>query len=301
MEVLRTPEDRFSDLPDFSWPPCYVESGARLVSARMHYIDVGRRDEDVFLCLHGQPTWSYLYRRFIPTLATIGRVIAPDLIGFGRSDKVTDEACYTFEFHRNTLLDLIRDLDLRKITLIAQDWGAIIGMTLLMEDPDRYRRLVVMNSMLACGDRPLPPGFLSWRDFNRSRHDLDIAGLMKRACPHLSDAECAGYSAPFPSSAYKAGVRRFPELLPSGADCPGASISRKARSFLRSDWRKPVFVISGAEDIVFTPQQMAKLCSDIGHPGPDLSIGRAGHFPQEWAYDILPSLTRWITQTKPPE
>ena len=186
-----------------------------------------------FLCLHGQPTWSYLYRRMIPIFAAAGhRVVAPDFLGFGRSDKPTDETVYTFDFHRDALLGLIAALDLRNIVLVVQDWGGLIGLTLPMADPERYAALLVMNTTLGTGDEPLSQGFLDWRAFSNRNPDMDIAGLMKRACPHLTTAEAAAYAAPFPDASYKAGVRRFPNLVPDRPDAGGAALSRAGARLL---------------------------------------------------------------------
>ena len=210
MEVLRTPDERFDGLPGFPFAPHYVDA---LPGLRMHYVDEGPRTAaHTFLCLHGQPTWSYLYRRMIPAFAAAGaRVIAPDLYGFGRSDKPRDEAWYTFTRHRDSLAAFIERLDLRSITLVCQDWGGILGLTLPMDMPQRFARLLVMNTALGTGDAPLGEGFLAWRAWSNKNPDMDVAKLIKRACPHLGDAEAAAYAAPYPDASFKAGVRRFPE------------------------------------------------------------------------------------------
>src|SRR6185436_5169000 len=160
-------------------------------------------------------TWSFLYRRMIPVFTGAGfRVVAPDLFGFGRSDKPSDDAAYTFDFHRNALRALIDELDLRNITLVCQDWGGLLGLTLPMAMPERFARLLVMNTGFGTGDTPLTEGFLAWRAFNNRSPDMDIAGLMKRSTAGLSDAEAAAYAAPYPDARYKSGVRRFPNLVP---------------------------------------------------------------------------------------
>jgi len=295
--ILRTPDERFDGLPNFPWAPRYLEAKSAGCSVRIHYVDTGVRGDEVFLCLHGQPTWSYLYRRMIRALSTRGRVIAPDLAGFGRSDKPADERVYSFDFHRSVLLQLIDGLNLERLTLIVQDWGGLIGLTLPMDAPHRYRRLVIMNTMIGGGDRLLPEGFLKWRDYNRSRPDLDVASLMRRACPHLSEEEAEAYAAPFPDSRYKAGVRRFPELVPDHPEAPGAALSRRARNFLKDGWQGPVFVAVGERDVVFTPQHMHDLCREIGHPGTDFLIPEAGHFPQEWGEPLSERILGWMAQT----
>ncbi|MEA2816194.1 MAG: haloalkane dehalogenase, partial [Rhodospirillaceae bacterium] len=219
-DALRTPDGNFTGLPDWPYAPRHFE---RPDGLRLHYVDEGPRGANrTWLCLHGQPTWSYLYRRMIPVFVGTGdRVVAPDFLGFGRSDKPADEATYTFGFHRETLLGLIEALDLRNIALVVQDWGGLIGLTLPMATPERYAALLVMNTALGTGDAPLGEGFLAWRAFSNRNPDMDIARLMQRACPHLGEAEAAAYAAPFPDATYKAGVRRFPNLVPDRPDAGG--------------------------------------------------------------------------------
>lgn len=276
--ALRTPDDRFTDLPGYPFDPHYLSGIAGL---RMHFVDEGARRGPVFLCLHGQPSWSYLYRKMIPVFAAAGRVIAPDLIGFGRSDKPVDEAAHSFDFHRNALLHLIEALDLANITLVCQDWGGLVGLTLPMAMPDRFSRLIVMNTALATGEASPGPGFEAWRAFNRSQPDLDIAALMQRATPILTKAEAAAYAAPFPDGRYKAAVRAFPDMLPATPDAPGAAISRAARDWWRQSWRGESYMAIGVHDHVITPAAMETLRTIIaGCPEP-LRI-EGGHFVQEW-------------------
>ena len=285
MEVLRTPDARFDGLPGFPFAPHYVDA---LPGLRMHYVDGGpRAAAHTFLCLHGQPTWAYLYRRMIPAfVAAGGRVIAPDLYGFGRSDKPRDEPWYTFTRHRASLAAFIEQLDLRSITLVCQDWGGILGLTLPMDMPGRFARLLVMNTALGTGDVPLGEGFLAWRAWSNKNPDMDVAKLIKRACPHLSDAEAAAYAAPYPDASFKAGVRRFPNLVPETADADGAALSRRARDWLRTEWRGPTFMAVGATDPVLGPPVMAVLRSLIrGCPEPYVHP-QAGHFVQEWGEDV---------------
>lgn len=286
IEALRTPDERFRDLPDFPFAPHYRDDLPGYEGLRIHYLDEGRRDGPVFLCLHGQPSWSYLYRKMLPVLAEAGRVVAPDLFGFGRSDKPVDDAVYTFDFHRGALLAFVEALDLRDVTLVCQDWGGLLGLTLPMAAPERYARLIVMNTGFAAGDRPLGAGFEAWKLFNRSQPDLDIAALMARATPILSDAEAQAYAAPFPDMRYKAGVRRFPELVPDGLDAPGAAISRRARDWWANDWTGQSFMAVGGADPVITPDAMAALRGHIrGCPEP-MVVAEAGHFVQEWGAPI---------------
>ncbi len=283
--ALRTPDERFGALPGWSYAPHYHQ---RADGLRLHYLDEGpRQSRRTWLCLHGQPTWSYLYRRMIRVFTANGdRVVAPDFPGFGRSDKPADEAAYTFEFHRGALLDLIAVLDLRNIALVVQDWGGLIGLTLPLAEPQRFSALLVMNTMLGTGDRPLGEGFLAWRDFSNRNPDMDIARLMGRACPHLAPEEAAAYAAPYPDASYKAGVRRFPNLVPDRPDAPGAALSREARTFWRERWSGKSLMAIGMTDPVLGPPAMRALHTDIRGCPPPLEIAEGGHFLQEWGEPI---------------
>ena len=288
MAALRTPDERFTGLPGFAFAPRYVEGLAGLDGLRIHYLDEGPRDAaQTFLCLHGQPTWCYLYRKMIAVFTGSGaRVVAPDLIGFGRSDKPTDEAFYTFTRHRDMLRAFVERLDLTGITLVCQDWGGILGLTLPMEMPTRFARLFVMNTALGTGDVPLGRGFLDWRGWANQHPDMDIARLMKRAVPQLSDAEAAAYAAPFPDATYKAGVRRFPNLVPDNPDADGAAISRRARDWWRDEWAGKSFMAVGAQDPVLGTPVMNHLRKLIrGCPEPYV-LPDAGHFVQEAGEEI---------------
>ena len=299
IDALRTPDDRFAGLPGWPYAPHYV---TRTDGLRLHYVDEGPRPGSrqgargtgrTWLCLHGQPTWSYLYRRMIPVLAAAGdRVIAPDFFGFGRSDKPTDEAVYTFDFHRAALLELIEALDLRDIRLVVQDWGGLIGLTLPMAMPERFAALLVMNTTLGTGDAPLGEGFLAWRAFSNRNPDLDIARLMQRACPHLADGEAAAYAAPYPGATFKAGVRRFPNLVPDRPDAGGAALSRDARRFWRERWTGKSLMAIGMADPVLGPPVMRALHEDIRNCPPPLEIAEAGHFVQEWGEPIARAAVR---------
>ena len=285
---LRTPDDRFSNLPGFPFAPRYVEGLPGYEGMRTHFIDEGPSGaQQVFLCLHGEPTWSYLYRKMIPVFSAAGhRSVAPDLFGFGRSDKPVDDAQYTFDFHRELLLAFIERMALTNITLVVQDWGGLLGLTLPMEMPERFSRLLVMNTMIATGDVPLTEGFLAWRAWVAKNPDLDCAKLMSRSCPHLSPAEAAAYEAPYPDGRYKAGARRFPALVPDNADAPGAALSRQARDWWSNAWKGETFMAVGTKDPVLGTPVMAKLRGWIRDcPDPYLHQ-EAGHFAQEWGEDI---------------
>lgn len=233
-EVLRTPEERFTNLPGYPFAPHYIDNLPGYDGLRIHYVDEpgepGPNNGRVALCLHGEPTWSYLYRRMIPVLTKAGyRVIAPDLLGFGKSDKPAVDAVYSFAFHRNMLLRLVQMLDLDRITLVCQDWGGLLGLTLPMEMAERFTRMIVMNTALPDGSEPLPDGFLAWREWTDAHPDMAVGRLMRRACPHLTAEEAAAYDAPFPDERYKAGVRRFPRLVPDRPDLEAARVIGKAR------------------------------------------------------------------------
>lgn len=290
--ILRTLDERFTNLPHFPFVPHYVDDLPGYEGIRVHYLDEGPPAAgDVFLCLHGEPTWSYLYRKMIPVFVAAGhRAVAPDFIGFGRSDKPADESVYTFTFHREMLLRFIERLELRNITLVCQDWGGLLGLTLPMafaeEKPQRFKRLLVMNTALATGDVPLGQGFIEWRAWVAQNPDMDVAKLMGRACPQLSPAECAAYAAPFPEARYKAGVRRFPQIVPDRPDADGAALSRAAREWLRSQWNGQTFMAVGMKDPVLGPPAMAHLRKQIRNCPPPLELPDAGHFAQEWGAEI---------------
>ncbi len=289
--ILKTPPERFADLPGFPWRPHSRDDLPGFSGLAMSYLDEGPRTAPVFLCLHGQPTWSYLYRRMIPHfLATGSRVVAPDFFGFGRSDKPAEESVYTFELHRNSLLAFVRTLDLTEITLVVQDWGGLLGLTLPLEEPQRYSRLIIMNTALPTGEVPLPKGFLDWRAFSNSQPDMAIGRLMARSCPHLSAAEAAAYDAPYPDATYKAGVRRFPNLVPEFLDSPGAAIERAARDFWRNDWRGKSVMAIGMTDPVLGPPVMRALHKDIRGCPLALEFAAAGHFVQEWGNEVTPAV-----------
>jgi pimeloyl-ACP methyl ester carboxylesterase len=274
-----------SELPGFPYAP-HTTSWR---DWRIHYVDEGQ-GERTFLCLHGEPTWSYLYRRMIPRFVASGaRVVAPDFVGFGRSDKPEDERTYTFDFHRQFLLDFIHQLQLRNVTLVVQDWGGLLGLTLPMEVPE-IDRLFVMNTTLATGDVPLTEGFVAWRAYVAKNPDLACGKLLARACPHLTEAEAAAYDAPFPDAKSKAGVRRFPQLVPERPDDAGAQISRKARDWLRHSWKGETFMAVGAKDPVLGVPVMKQLAGWIrGCPEP-VVIENGGHFLQEWGDEVM---DRW--------
>ncbi|MEL7486746.1 MAG: haloalkane dehalogenase [Pseudomonadota bacterium] len=296
INALRTPDDRFENLPGWSFAPHYVDDLPGYEGLRMHYADEGPADAEItFLCIHGEPSWAYLFRKMIPVFVGAGhRAIAVDMFGFGRSDKPVDDETYTYHFHRNALLAFVEKLDLKNVCLVVQDWGGLLGLTLPMAAPERYTRLIVMNTGLPGGE-VAGEGFAAWRAFNRSQPDLDVGGLMKRATPVLNDAEAAAYDAPFPDQRYKGGVRRFPELVMmkeskdvdlTPASAEGVETSLAARKFWSEDWSGEAFMAIGMQDPVLGPPAMHFLRSLIkGCPEP-LEVADAGHFVQEWGGPI---------------
>jgi len=281
----RTPDERFARLPGWPYAPKYLQHAGPFEGLRMHYVDEGPAAAAITaLCLHGQPTWSYLYRKMIPVFAASGmRVVAPDFFGFGRSDKPAD-GWYSFERHRDAMLAFVERLDLRNVMLVCQDWGGLIGLTLPMAMPQRFTRLLVMNTGLGTGT--VTEGFRKWRDYSNSQPDLAVGKLMKRGCPMLSDAEAAAYDAPFPDQSYKAGVRAFPNLVPDRDSAPGAALSREAGKFWRERWNGESFMAIGMQDPVLGPPAMMALHKQIRGCPPPLEVAEGGHFVQEWGEPI---------------
>jgi pimeloyl-ACP methyl ester carboxylesterase len=287
MDAVRTPDDRFTALPDWGFAPNHVDDLAGYEGLRVHYVDEGPKDADrVFLCLHGQPSWAYLYRKMIPEFAASGaRVIAPDWLGFGRSDKPTEDAVYGFNFHRDMMIAFVEALDLQNITLVVQDWGGVLGLTLPQEFPERVSRLLIMNTAIAIG-MPASKGFNDWRAYNKANPDMDIAALMARATPILSDAEAAAYGAPFPDVTYKAGVRRFPDMVMTDPEMEGVDLSKEAVRFYQNDWQGESFMAIGMQDPVLGPPVMEWLKSVIKRCPEPMKVADAGHFVQEWGGPI---------------
>lgn len=287
MDVLRTPDDRFANLPGYTYSPHYVDDLKGYEGLRVHYVDQGANDAPrTFLCLPGEPTWAYLYRRMIPVFAGSGaRVVVPDWLGFGRSDKPVNDDVYCFDFHRNMMLAFIEKLDLWNVTLVVQDWGGILGLTLPMDMAERFSRLVVMNTAIPVGES-LGAGFQGWKDYVAGHPDLDCAALMKRACPHLRDAEAQAYEAPFPDQRYKAGVRRFPQMVMIEPGMDGIETARRARHFWQHEWQGESFMAIGAKDPVLGVPVMSELRKVIrGCPQP-MVLEDAGHFVQEWGEQV---------------
>ena len=278
MSILRTPDARFADIPDFPFAPRYVE----INGARVHYIDEG--EGEAILCLHGEPTWSYLYRKMIPILSRLHRVIAMDFIGFGRSDKFAEREAYSFDMHRATVASFIEQLGLTDITAVVQDWGGIIGLRVAAEMPERFARLVIMNTGLPTGDVPPTEGFLRWRAYATSTPDLPAGLIVKRSVQNrelISDEAVRAYDAPFPDASYKAGPSMFPLLVPTELDQAGALEMRETRDAL-SRWNKPALVMfSDGDPVTSGGDRFFRKLIPTAKNEPEITIHGAGHFLQE--------------------
>ncbi|WJG10742.1 haloalkane dehalogenase [Aliiglaciecola sp. LCG003] len=296
MEFLRTPETRFECLTDFPFSPHYLDiDDTEQGSLRMHYVDEGDKSSAVVLLLHGEPSWSYLYRKMITPLTEAGyRVIAPDLIGFGRSDKPTRQQDYTYQRHLLWLQNILTQLDLNQITLVCQDWGGLLGLRLVVENPQRFARICVANTFLPTGDEPLGAAFEKWQTFSQTVEELPIGGIIKGGTTtELSPQVLAGYDAPFPDERYKAGARAFPNLVPATADSPESEANRQAWKTL-AQWQKPFLTafsdsdpVTQAADKIF--QQRIPGCAGQEH----VTVVNGGHFLQE---DQGPRLAQIVVQ-----
>jgi haloalkane dehalogenase len=279
MEILRTPDERFSNLPGYPFAPRYVEVDA----LRIHYVDEGPRGAAPVLLLHGEPSWSYLYRTMIPPLVAAGhRVVAPDLIGFGRSDKPAAREDYTYQRHVDWMCGALLALDLRRITLFCQDWGGLIGLRLAAEQADRFDRIVVANTGLPVGDRPLSNAFLAWQRFSQETPEFPIGTIVKGACvSDLSPEIVAAYDAPFPEERYKSGARQLPALVPTRPDDPASGANRRAWEVLRA-WEKPLLTAFSDSDPITRGGERVFQSLVPGAKGqPHVTIANAGHFLQE--------------------
>ncbi len=284
MKVLRTPDERFKGLEDFPFEPHYVEvpdgEGGTL---RIHYVDENPSGREVVLLMHGEPSWSYLYRKMIPILVRAGhRTVAPDLVGFGRSDKPADRRNYTFQRHVDWMRAWLEAVELDRITLVGQDWGGLIGLRLVAEFPDRFSRVVVANTGLPTGDSAPTEAFLKWREFSETTPDFDVGSIVAMGCrTKLSPAVIDAYNAPFPDDAYKEGARIFPSLVPVSPDDPAAEANRRAWEVL-SRFDKPFLTAFSDGDPITRGGDAVFLRRVPGTRGqPHTTIKGAGHFLQE--------------------
>jgi haloalkane dehalogenase len=283
LQILRTPDARFANLPGYPYAPRYVEipsgDGAAL---RVHYVDAGPRDADPVLCLHGEPSWSYLYRKMIPGLVAAGhRVVAPDLVGFGRSDKPAARGDYTYQRHVDWLRATVEALGLRRITLFCQDWGGLLGLRLVAEHTDRFARVVAANTFLPTGDGKPTDGFLAWREFSQQVPEFPAGRILQTATTsELPPEVVAAYDAPFPDESHKSGARQFPLLVPIAPDDPASAANRAAWQRLER-FEKPFLTAFSDSDPVTRGGDAAFQERIPGARGQQHVVVAGGHFLQE--------------------
>jgi haloalkane dehalogenase len=284
MKALRTPDERFQDLPGYPFEPHYVDvpdgEGGTL---RMHYVDEGPRDGAVVLLLHGEPSWSYLYRKMIPPIVAAGyRAVAPDLIGFGRSDKPSEKSDYTYERHVGWVTSLIEQLGLKDITYFGQDWGALLGLRVVGEHSDWFSRVIIGNGMLPTGDQGANEAFLRWQKFSQESPAFDIGRVIQGGTvTTLPDEVVAAYNAPFPDDDYKAGARIFPTLVPTTPDDPAAPANRKAWETLQKFDKPFLTAFSDSDPITRGAERVLQKLIPGTSGQPHVTIEGGGHFLQE--------------------
>ena len=279
MEILRTPDERFENLPGFAFEPHYVETSG----LRLHYLDEGPAGAPPVLLLHGEPSWCYLYRKMVPVIARAGlRTVAPDFAGFGRSDKPASRDDYSYQFHVDLMAAFVEKLGLRDITLVCQDWGGLIGLRVAAEHEARFARVVAANTFLPTGDNPPGEAFLRWQKFSQEVPELRIGRIINGGCvTELSPEVIAAYEAPFPEERYKAGARAFPALVPTRPDDPASAPNRKAWEVLRR-WEKPFLTAFSDSDPITRGGDRAFQSLVPGTKGQQhTTIAGAGHFLQE--------------------
>ena len=284
MDTLRTPDDRFESLPGFPFTPHYADvSDGEGGELRVHYVDEGPSGAPPVLLMYGEPSWSFLYRKMIPILVDAGlRAVAPDLVGFGRSDKPARRADYTYQRHVDWMTHWLGAVDLHDATLVGQDWGGLIGLRLVAEDPDRFTRVVAANTFLPTGDRHPGDAFLAWQRFSQETPDFTVGRIVNGGCTSdLSPDIVAAYDAPFPDESYKEGARQFPMLVPTSPDDPAAGPNRQAWEVLRQ-WTKPFLCAFSDQDPITKGADQALRAQIPGCEGqPHTVISGGGHFLQE--------------------
>jgi haloalkane dehalogenase len=286
VDVLRTPDDRFARLPGWPYEPYYtdVPQGDGRGTLRIHHVDEGPAGAPPILCLHGEPSWGYLYRKMITPLVAAGhRVVVPDLVGFGRSDKPADRGDYTFQRHVEWLAAWLSANDVEQATVVGQDWGGLIGLRLVAEHPDRFDRVVAANTFLPTGDRPPGEAFLAWQTYSQEAPDFNVGRIVQGGCltRPLPAEVVAAYDAPFPDDSYKAGARQFPMLVPTSPDDPAAPANRAAWNVLEQ-WDKPFLCAFSDGDAITRGGDRYFLDRVPGTKGqPHVTIEGGGHFLQE--------------------
>jgi haloalkane dehalogenase len=298
MEKLRTPDERFVDLPDYPFAPNFADiSDQDGGSLRVHYLDEGPAGAAPIVLLHGEPSWSYLYRKMIPALVEAGhRVVVPDLVGFGKSDKPTETSDYTYARHVAWMTELLIDhIDVNHATFFGQDWGGLVGLRVVAENPDRFARVVVGNTGLPTGEHAPSDAFLAWQKFSQESPRFDIGFLVNSATiTELSEAEVAAYDAPFPDDSYKAGARIFPSLVPTRLDDPAAEANKSAWEVFRR-WDKPfVICFSDSDPVTAGGDKPFRQLVPGAQGQPHVTIENAHHFFQE---DGAPQLVRVLLDT----
>ena len=279
MEILRTPDERFANLPDYNFAPHYAD----VEGLRIHYLHEGQPDGEVVLMLHGEPSWSYLYRKMIPVITAAGyRAVAPDLVGFGRSDKPAQRSDYTYQKHVDWLVGWLQAVGLKEITLMCQDWGGLLGLRLVAKFPDLFKRVIVANTGLPTGDQPPTQAFLNWQQYSQQTPQFDAGWIINGAVVNkLSDEVKAAYDAPFPDDSYKAGARQFPLLVPTSPDDPAAPANRAAWGVL-TQWQKPFLcAFSDSDPVTAGGDKIFQKLVPGTQGQPHTTIIGAGHFLQE--------------------
>jgi len=295
MQTLRTPDERFADLPDYRFAPNYVDvSDQDGGTLRVHYLDEGPAHAAPILCMHGEPSWSYLYRKLIPLLVAAGhRLIAPDLVGFGKSDKPSEQSDYTFARHVAWMQEAIIDhLDLSRATLFGQDWGGLIGLRLVAENPDRFDRVIIGNTGLPTGEGTPSEAFMAWQKFSQTTPVFDVGAIVNGGTvTQLTAAEITAYDAPFPDDSFKQGARIFPTLVPTQPDDPAAEANKAAWEVLKK-WTKPLITCFSDSDPITAggDARFLKLVPGA-HGQPHVTVANAHHFFQE---DAAPQLAQII-------
>lgn len=287
LDLVRTPETRFQNLKDFPYTPKYIDNLLDTDGARLCYVDEEPDKQEVALFLHGNPTWNYCYRKMIPIMLRAGfRVVAPDMIGFGRSDKPIDQTWHNWTRHYNILRNFIETLDLKNITLICHDWGGLFGLNIVPSMPERFKRIVALNTMLCTGET-MPERWYRWLEYNNSQRDLDPTQCLKDCGCILNENEVAGFLAPYPSPLYKAAFRQFPKFIPDMPNRPGALLGKSSIKFWQQDWQGESFVAIGTMDEILRDTTKNIASSIIRNCPEPMLIDNAGHFLFEWGDQVL--------------